>query len=145
MKDHDQDTEREVEELELLDNETRALRCTSRDGDAHPYRDNRGLFKKGNPGGPGNSAAKNGRLMKRAMATAVTPAEVVALLRKFYDLAMNGDIAAGKVVLDRVAGRATGSLGALLGDEKLKPTRILIEMVGTRDHEPQDHCLPQAD
>jgi hypothetical protein len=72
-------------------------------------RNERGQFVVGNPGGPGNphvaSLAKN----RAALLAAVTEDDLREILRAMIDAAIDGDVAAAKLVLERVCGRSEQS------------------------------------
>ena len=71
--------------------------------DAFP-RDENGRFLPGNPGGPGRPPSR-GKLLRQAAEDAITPEHVAAIIRKATRLALEGDVAAARLVLDRVCGR----------------------------------------
>lgn len=68
-------------------------------------RNGNGQFTKGNPGGPGNpfSAKVNGH--RAAMLEAISEDDVQRVVRKLVELAADGDVAAAKVLLDRLFGK----------------------------------------
>jgi hypothetical protein len=72
---------------------------------AGEIRDKRGRFLPGNPGGPGHPHAR--KPWKIALETAVTPEEITTALRKLYEVAMTGDVAAIRELFDRVIGKPT--------------------------------------
>ena len=74
------------------------------DGDSNG-RDARGRFGKGNPGGPGGSRRRSFAL-RRAAEDAISPEHIEAMLRKATRLALEGNLSAMRLVLDRVCGRA---------------------------------------
>ena len=68
-------------------------------------RDESGRFLPGNPGGPGNPhAAQVGRL-RSALLGAVTPEDMRAVALALVEKARAGDIAAARVLFDRVLGK----------------------------------------
>ena len=68
-------------------------------------RDESGRFTPGNPGGPGNPhAAQVGRL-RSALLDAVTPEDMRAVALALVEKARAGDIAAARVLFDRVLGK----------------------------------------
>ena len=69
-----------------------------------PTRDRGGRFAKGNPGGPGRPRG-SGNALRRAAEEAVTPEHVAAIIRRATRMALEGDIAAMRIVLERVCGR----------------------------------------
>lgn len=91
-------------------------------------REGRGRFAAGNPGGPGRPRGERSRLA--AALDAVAAADAEAVLASLLAAAKNGDVAAARVVLDRLwpppkgravelalppVGDATGLVGALAG------------------------------
>lgn len=70
-----------------------------------PQRKPNGRFAKGWCGGPGNPRVARLGEHQQAVARAVTGDELAAVLRKLRDLALAGDTAAARVLLDRVLGR----------------------------------------
>lgn len=69
------------------------------------WRDQRGRFAPGNPGGKGGHRRRAFEFRKAAE-EAITPEHVAALVRKTLRMALEGNLAAIKVVLDRTIGRA---------------------------------------
>jgi hypothetical protein len=67
-------------------------------------REPNGRFATGNPGGPGGSRRKACEL-RRAAEEAVTPEIMNAAMRKCAMLALQGNLAAMRILLDRVLGR----------------------------------------
>ncbi len=67
-------------------------------------RDEAGRFLPGNPGGPGNPYAKQVAEVRAALLDAVTPEQVKQVVRALVDAAVKGQVAAAKVLLDRLLG-----------------------------------------
>lgn len=69
-------------------------------------RDERGRFGQGNPGGPGapRQRSRNDDL-RQAVLSAVAPEHVAALMRLLTRRALEGDMKAARLVLDRTLGR----------------------------------------
>jgi hypothetical protein len=67
-------------------------------------RDASGRFAKGNPGGPGPAFPRRVAELRAAILDAVTPADVIDVIRALVKAAKSGDVAAAKVFLDRVLG-----------------------------------------
>lgn len=63
-----------------------------------------GRFAPGNPGGPGNPYAGKVAKLREAGWKAIKPAEVKAVFRKMLDLALAGEVAAARLLLDRLIG-----------------------------------------
>ena len=68
-------------------------------------RDSRGRFARGNAGGPGNPLGKQATAMRKAAMSALGPEVIAGIMRKFASMALQGDVAAGRLVLERVLGR----------------------------------------
>jgi hypothetical protein len=68
-------------------------------------RDEAGRFTAGNPGGPGNPFARQVGARRKALLDAVSPEDVGRVAKKLYELALAGDVAAGKVLLAYVVGK----------------------------------------
>ncbi len=64
-----------------------------------------GRFLPGNPGGPGNPHAARVAALRGALLEAVTPADLAAIARSLVQAARSGDVAAAKLVFERVLGR----------------------------------------
>lgn len=68
------------------------------------WRNERGRFNPGNPGGPGGSH-KHATALRRAAEHAVTEEHVQAMVRKAVRMALEGNMTAMKVALERTIGR----------------------------------------
>lgn len=68
-------------------------------------RDANGRFTVGNPGGPGGARRRPSDL-QRAAQEAITPDHVQAIMRKAARMALEGNLTAMRLVLERTAGRA---------------------------------------
>jgi hypothetical protein len=68
-------------------------------------RDAQGRFAPGNPGGPGGARRRPSEL-RRAAEEAITPEHVQAMLRKATRMALEGNLTAMRLVLERTTGRA---------------------------------------
>jgi len=66
-----------------------------------------GTFAPGNAGGPGRPPAATVHEHRAAMVAAVTPDDVAAIMQALVAQAKAGDIAAARLVLERVFGRVT--------------------------------------
>jgi hypothetical protein len=69
-------------------------------------RDPRGRFLKGNGGGPGNPHAKRVAKLRSVVIAAVTETDLRAIVQRLVLLAKTGDVAAAKLLLDRILGPA---------------------------------------
>jgi hypothetical protein len=86
-----------------------ALAGTSRMTKHHPEdrgdgRRPDGLFARGNKGGPGNYLGRRTREYREAIYKAVTPKDAADIMRAMVDIAKQGDVAAAKVVFERLMG-----------------------------------------
>lgn len=64
-----------------------------------------GRFLPGNSGGPGNPYAARVAELRSALLEAVTPGDLAAIVRSLVQAARSGDVAAAKLVFERVLGR----------------------------------------
>ncbi len=64
-----------------------------------------GQFRIGNQGGPGNPHVTKVGKLRSALLNAVTAADVRKIAKKLIELAIGGDIAAAKLLLDRSLGK----------------------------------------
>jgi hypothetical protein len=78
------------------------------------YRDERGKFLKGCPGGPGNPLAPKVTALKTALLDAVKPDDVSAAVRRLLELVHDDDpktaLDAMRLLFDRVYGRPKESV-----------------------------------
>lgn len=72
-------------------------------------RDARGRFAPGNSGGPGRPPAASVHLHRAALVNAVTPNDVAAVARMLVDKALEGDVAAAKLLFERLFGPPVAS------------------------------------
>jgi len=63
-----------------------------------------GRFAKGNPGGPGNPHAKKVHRLRSALLNAVKPQDVTEIIKKLVELSKAGDVAAMRLLFDRLLG-----------------------------------------
>ena len=68
-------------------------------------RDGGGRFAAGNKGGPGNPFARHTAAMRKAIADAVTPEQLAAIAAAMVKKALEGDVAAAKLVFAYAAGK----------------------------------------
>jgi len=73
--------------------------------DSHPYLDDRGRFKAGNPGGTGCPVAARVARLRAALLGAVTPEDLKAVVVALVTRAKTGDLAAIHELLDRLLGK----------------------------------------
>jgi hypothetical protein len=64
-----------------------------------------GRFAAGNSHGKGNPHAKQTALLREALLSAVTPDDVVAVVRSLLEQAKMGNVPAARELLDRTCGR----------------------------------------
>lgn len=90
-----------------------------------PHRDPNGRFVEGNPGGPGNPAWKNLRVLKSVIVECTSRDDIAAVWEKLKELAIDGNLGAIKYFLDRIMGKPKetvevegDSLAALIGTMK---------------------------
>jgi hypothetical protein len=87
-------------------------------------RDEKGRFTVGNPGGPGGPRRRQSEL-RRAAEDAVTPDHVAAMIRRAARMALEGDLQAMRLVLERTCGRAN------LAPPQAEPLGITIPKLDT--------------
>lgn len=68
-------------------------------------RDEKGRFAPGNAGGPGNPNVRRSAELQRAVREAMTPAELQAVIVKLQGQALEGDVQAARLLLERVLGK----------------------------------------
>lgn len=91
-------------------------------------RDSRGLFQKGNPGGPGNPKVRRIHELKQAVRDAVSADDLKAVMVGLVDRANGGDNDASRILLDRILGRP------FVGKPDAKPLNVgLPEIRSARD------------
>ncbi len=73
-------------------------------------RDGLGRFTPGNPGGPGRPQSPSAEL-RRALEDAISPDHAAAIIRRLTRLALEGDVPAARLVLERTCGRAADAPG----------------------------------
>ena len=66
-----------------------------------------GRFAKGNPGGPGSPYVRQLAAWRKAMAEAVTPEDIGAVVKALVEKAKTGEAWAVRELLDRTLGKAT--------------------------------------
>lgn len=73
--------------------------------DPQAFRDASGKFLPGNPGGHGNPMSKRTSLLRQAVLDAVGPDHVAGIIRRACKMALEGDVPAMRLVLERLLGR----------------------------------------
>lgn len=97
-------------------------------------RDARGRFTRGNPGGRGNPLNRRVQAMRSAIIRATTYEDVVAVLRKLHALALEGDVQAAALYLDRCLGKVAQAADGATGDAVAAvPTEIVFTIVDPVD------------
>lgn len=76
----------------------------SRAGDKTEGRDERGRFASGNRGGPGG-ARRRALDLRKAAEEAISPEHVQGIVRRVARMALEGNLSAARLVLDRVCGK----------------------------------------
>ena len=69
------------------------------------FRGRNGRFLPGNPGGPGNPQAARVAQLRAATLAAVTPAQMKRVMRSLVEKAIDGDVAAARLLLERCLGK----------------------------------------
>lgn len=87
------------------------------------FHDNKGRFKKGNKGGPGNPQLQNLAKYKRALGRAVKAKDIRDILIQLIGKAKNGDVMAAKVILDRCLGKVPQAI-EFKGENALQSVQI---------------------
>lgn len=67
-------------------------------------RDVKGRFAKGTERGPGRPPGTHVQSLRNALLQEAKPADMKAVARKLIELAREGDVAAAKLILDRLLG-----------------------------------------
>jgi hypothetical protein len=75
------------------------------DASSNTGRDERGRFRKGNPGGPGNPFARKVAALRQALFDSVTMEEMIALNKVIYARALQGDMAAARLIYVYILGK----------------------------------------
>lgn len=120
-----------------------------------------GRFARGNAGGPGNPFAKKTARFKRILLDSVSDKDLQAITKKLVAQAKKGDLAATRLVLDRLVGKSTaeplaGAADVELTEGELQAARLnqpecdtldkrrayLLELIGQRDSEPPRELSP---
>ena len=84
-----------------------AMDPSSPDSAGSSGRQMNGRFASGNRAGRGNPFARRSATLLQALLDAVEPRMVEAIAKRMVKAALEGDVAAAKVVLDRTLGRGT--------------------------------------
>ena len=90
-------------------------------------RDANGRFTQRNPGGPGGARRRPSDL-RRAAEEAITPEHVQAMMRKAARMALEGNLTAMRLVLERTTGRAPET------PMDVEPIRIQLPRLQTAAH-----------
>ena len=69
-------------------------------------RDPKGRWQSGNGAGRGNPLAKQVQAIRVALVSAVTPADIQAVVQRLLQQAKEGDVVAAKIIFERTAGPA---------------------------------------
>lgn len=68
-------------------------------------RDTGGRFRPGNPGGPGRKPEQAAEKLRRAVEEAITPDHLAAVMRRVLRQALEGNLTAARILLERTCGR----------------------------------------
>ena len=94
-------------------------------------RDSRGRFVKGHAGGPGRPPSASVHEHRAALVAAVSPADIQRVARMLVDRALEGDVGAAKLLMERLFGPAQPA-DVLERIEELE-TRFTIVQFGEDD------------
>lgn len=109
-------------------------------------RDEKGRFAPGNPGGPGRRSERTAEKLRRAVEEAVTPEHLTAVMRRVLRMALEGNMAAIRVVLERTCGRpAQQPTEAVALDFELPPLRTVQDCIVATDRVATAVCDGQLD
>jgi hypothetical protein len=102
-------------------------------------RDGGGRFAAGNRGGPGNPFARHAAAARKAIADAVTPEHLAAIAAAMVKKALDGDVAAAKLIFSYAAGKP----GAAADPDTLDAHELAVRRGSTAS--PEDmHALFEA-
>jgi hypothetical protein len=73
--------------------------------DLNDFKDKRGKFIKGNPGGPGNPFASRQQEYRELFLKCVTQAKFKKIIKKITEKAIKGDLSAAKLLFERICGK----------------------------------------
>lgn len=90
------------------------------------FRGKDGRFLPGNPGGPGNPEAAKVAKLRAAILAAVTPAQMKRLMQSLMQKAIDGDVAAARVVLERCLWKEDSKVTVSVGKILLPPEDPLM-------------------
>lgn len=99
MNEHTQQTQSRASEKPTGDDPLASVGTAERGG-----RGENGRFLAGNQAARGNPVAKKAQLLRVGLMRAVSSGDLRAVIRKLVDLAKSGDVAASRLLLDRVLG-----------------------------------------
>jgi hypothetical protein len=71
-----------------------------------------GLFAKGNKIANGNPQAKRAHDLRKAAREAIAPEQIKALMEKYLGMALEGDLQAGRIVLEYTVGKPLPAVDA---------------------------------
>jgi hypothetical protein len=100
-------------------------------------RDRNGRFAKGNAGGPGNPFARRVAHLRSVLMESVTDEDMRAVVRTLVTLAKAGDVAAIKLLFDRLLGRVAATTDDGEEDEDARE-ELMKEACELRARAPED-------
>jgi len=132
------------------------MKADSRNGQNGNGRDRTGRFMPGNGGGPGrppgccNRATATAMELKAALAEALTPEDIRAIMTALVDRAKTGDVAAAREVLDRSVGKTHTGIEIEMNTKPTPPDRLnvvlcpesqaILDRLNARAREALDAC-----
>lgn len=109
-------------------------------------RDGKGRFAPGNPGGPGRRPERAAEKFRRAVEEAVAPEHLTAVMKRVLRMALEGNMAAIRIVLERSCGRpAQAPTEAVAFDFDLPPLRSVRDCTDATDRVATAVCGGQID
>lgn len=104
-------------------------------------RDDKGRFAPGNPGGPGRKPEQAAEALRRAVEEAVTPEHLGAVMRRLLRMALEGNLSAIRILLERTCGRpAQPATPAVALDFDLPPLRSVKDCTEATDRVAKAVC-----
>jgi hypothetical protein len=98
---------------------------------------NRGRFRPGNKAAKGNPFAKRVQELRQGIYDEPTYADVRKMVRKLIDMAIRGDVAAAKVILDKLFGKDPASVVQVLRDDRFIVNDVRDEANEDGDYDPK--------
>lgn len=109
-------------------------------------RDGKGRFAPGNPGGPGRRPERAAEKLRKAVEDAVTPEHLAAVMRRVLRMALEGNMTAIRIVLERTCGRPAQAPSEVVAlDFDLPPLRSVQDCTEAADRVARAVCDGQLD